>query len=194
MKVRSNRLYICYVTANRLEALTPALTSCCKGPGYKSPLDAMRNGPRETIVYVPCIVPPDSRQNRCNYLATVDVDPQSITYGKVGLPISVGESIIMITDNCFIKSYNFVTQVKIIHCSVQTAIVTKTCTCCRTNQNHQDPNTDARMLKLQRFNRKTHGFRTFLTLRTPHMEQSPPRHQALCYSFPSNANSRHFSF
>ena len=48
----------------------------------------MRNGPRETIVYVPCIVPPDSRQNRCNYLATVDVDPQSITYGKVGLPIS----------------------------------------------------------------------------------------------------------
>ena len=88
MKVRSNRLYICYVTANRLEALTPALTSCCKGPGYKSPLDAMRNGPRETIVYVPCIVPPDSRQNRCNYLATVDVDPQSITYGKVGLPIS----------------------------------------------------------------------------------------------------------
>ena len=53
---------------------------------------------------------------------------------------------------------------------------------------------DTRMLKLHRFSRKTHGFRTFLTLRTPHMEQSPPRHQALCNSFPSKANSRHFSF
>ena len=47
---------------------------------------------------------------------------------------------------------------------------------------------DTRMLKIQRFNRKTHGFRTFalshtfLTLWPPHLEQSPPRHQALCYS------------
>ena len=53
---------------------------------------------------------------------------------------------------------------------------------------------DTRMLKLHRFNRKTHSFRTFFTLRSSHMEQSPPRHQAHCYSFPSKANSRHFSF
>lgn len=69
--------------SHRLEALAPALTSCCKGPGYASPLDAMRNGPRERIVYLPCIVPPDSRQNRASYLATVDIDPQSQTYCKV---------------------------------------------------------------------------------------------------------------
>ncbi|KAK7090888.1 methanethiol oxidase-like [Littorina saxatilis] len=69
--------------AHRLEALTPALTSCCKGPGYATPLDAMRNGPREKIVYLPCIVPPGFRENRHNYLATVDVDPQSPSYGKV---------------------------------------------------------------------------------------------------------------
>lgn len=58
-------------------------TSCCKGPGYATPLEAMKKGPREKIVYLPCIVPPDNRQTRCNYLATVDVDPESFTYGKV---------------------------------------------------------------------------------------------------------------
>ena len=35
----------------------------------------------------------------------------------------------------------------------------------------------------------------FLTLWPPHLEQSPPRHQALCciLSLPSKANSKHFS-
>ena len=41
---------------------------------------------------------------------------------------------------------------------------------------------DTRMLKTQRFNRKTHGFRTFSHFGPPHLEQSPPRHQALCHS------------
>ena len=36
---------------------------------------------------------------------------------------------------------------------------------------------DTQTLKLQRFNRKTHGFCTLT-----HLEQSPPSHQALCYS------------
>ena len=36
---------------------------------------------------------------------------------------------------------------------------------------------DTCMLKIQCFNHKTHGFCTF-----SHLEQSPPRHQALCYS------------
>lgn len=69
--------------AERLQALTPALTSCCKGPGYASPLEAMRNGPRERLVYLPCIVPPGNRKNRFNYVATVDIDPDSATYCQV---------------------------------------------------------------------------------------------------------------
>ena len=41
---------------------------------------------------------------------------------------------------------------------------------------------DTRMLKLQRFNRKTHGFRTFSHF-GPHIGNNlPPRHQALCNS------------
>ena len=54
---------------------------------------------------------------------------------------------------------------------------------------------DTRMLKIQRFNRKTHGFRIFSHFGPPHLEQSPPKHQALCYVLllPSKANSRHFS-
>ncbi|XP_068107567.1 methanethiol oxidase-like isoform X2 [Hyperolius riggenbachi] len=51
------------------------------GPGYKSPLDAMK-GPKEKIMYVPCVF-------RCtgvdkpDYLATVDVDPDSPHYSQV---------------------------------------------------------------------------------------------------------------
>ena len=33
----------------------------------------------------------------------------------------------------------------------------------------------------------------FLTLRSPQLERSPPRHQALCYSLPSKANSKYVS-
>jgi len=57
---------------------------CCHGPGYASPLDAMRNGPREKLIYVTCI-----RRNvtpgKPDYLATIDVDPQSSTYSQVTL-------------------------------------------------------------------------------------------------------------
>ncbi len=41
--------------------------------------DAMK-GPREALVYLPCIVPDQSRPD---YLATVDVDPSSDTYSQV---------------------------------------------------------------------------------------------------------------
>ena len=41
---------------------------------------------------------------------------------------------------------------------------------------------DTRLLKLHRVNRKTHGFRSFSHFGPPPLEQSPPRHQALCYS------------
>lgn len=42
--------------------------------------DAFTNGAREKLIYVPCIIPDYSRPD---YLATVDVDPESASYGKV---------------------------------------------------------------------------------------------------------------
>lgn len=55
-------------------------TCCAQGPGYATPLDAFNNGAREKLIYVPCIVP---NGDRPDYLATVDVDPDSASYGKV---------------------------------------------------------------------------------------------------------------
>ncbi|CAF0782674.1 unnamed protein product [Adineta steineri] len=55
-------------------------SSPCKGPGYASPLDAMANAPNEKIIYVsmlPC------QDDQPNYLATIDVDPDSPNYQKV---------------------------------------------------------------------------------------------------------------
>ncbi|XP_053406934.1 methanethiol oxidase-like isoform X3 [Mercenaria mercenaria] len=61
--------------------------ACCgKGPGYASPMDAMKNGPREEIVYIPCIIPPQTENPRPDYLATVNVDPKSENYSKVVEP------------------------------------------------------------------------------------------------------------
>jgi selenium-binding protein 1 len=50
------------------------------GPGYAKPRDAFLNGAREKIVYLPCIIP---GKDRPDYLATVDVDPDSPTYSQV---------------------------------------------------------------------------------------------------------------
>ncbi|XP_030214756.1 methanethiol oxidase isoform X1 [Gadus morhua] len=58
---------------------TAACLSC--GPGYKTPLDAMK-GPREQIVYLPCIYR-NTEFMKPDYLATVDVDPKSPTYCQV---------------------------------------------------------------------------------------------------------------
>ncbi|CAM9983157.1 unnamed protein product [Lampetra fluviatilis] len=51
------------------------------GPGFKTPLDAMK-GPREEIVYVPCIYR-NTGVDKPDYLSTVDVDPDSPTYCQV---------------------------------------------------------------------------------------------------------------
>ncbi|XP_077320005.1 LOW QUALITY PROTEIN: methanethiol oxidase-like [Lithobates pipiens] len=51
------------------------------GPGYKTPLDAMK-GPREELIYVPCIYR-NTGINKPDYLATVDVDPKSPRYSQV---------------------------------------------------------------------------------------------------------------
>ncbi|KAG7169116.1 Methanethiol oxidase-like, partial [Homarus americanus] len=49
------------------------------GPGYASPLEAMK-GPREKLVWVPCI---KTKTGKPDYLATIDIDPQSPNYCKV---------------------------------------------------------------------------------------------------------------
>jgi hypothetical protein len=70
-------------TGSRLQvdASVPAGSNC--GPGYRSPLDAVRHGPREKVLYIPCIQPSPQETQRSDYLATVDVDPSSATYSKV---------------------------------------------------------------------------------------------------------------
>merc|ERR1712184_210392 len=61
------------------EVSTMASCGGC-GPGYATPRDAFNYGRREKIVYLPCIVP---GKDRPDYLATVDVDPESATYSQV---------------------------------------------------------------------------------------------------------------
>ncbi|XP_012585450.1 PREDICTED: selenium-binding protein 1 [Condylura cristata] len=57
-------------------------TKCGKcGPGYPTPQDAMK-GPREEIVYLPCIYR-NTATEAPDYLATVDVDPKSPQYCQV---------------------------------------------------------------------------------------------------------------
>ncbi|XP_055648232.1 methanethiol oxidase-like isoform X3 [Falco peregrinus] len=51
------------------------------GPGYATPLDAMK-GPREEIVYLPCIYR-NTGIEKPDYLATVDIDPKSPHYCQV---------------------------------------------------------------------------------------------------------------
>ncbi|CAG9770482.1 unnamed protein product [Ceutorhynchus assimilis] len=52
------------------------------GPGYASPLDAMKNGPKEKLLYV-IGVQPDHLNGKSDLLATVDVDPESPTYCQI---------------------------------------------------------------------------------------------------------------
>jgi len=59
-------------------------TECCKksGPGYPTPLEAMK-GPKEEIVYVICLNPDPKGNPKPDFLATVDVNPKSCHYSKV---------------------------------------------------------------------------------------------------------------
>uniref|UniRef100_L7MZS1 Methanethiol oxidase n=2 Tax=Anolis carolinensis TaxID=28377 RepID=L7MZS1_ANOCA len=54
----------------------------CHGPGYASPLDAMRGTPREKLMYVVCVLS-GTESREPDYLATVDVDPESPSYCQV---------------------------------------------------------------------------------------------------------------
>ncbi|XP_030373561.1 methanethiol oxidase-like isoform X2 [Scaptodrosophila lebanonensis] len=59
-----------------------AAKNCCHGPGYATPLDAMKNGPRETLLYV-VTVQPNLEEPHGDYLSTVDVNPESPSYSQV---------------------------------------------------------------------------------------------------------------
>ena len=63
------------------ESRAIAMSCCNTGPGYASPEEAFRNGARERLLYIPCIVP---SKNRPDYLVTIDCDPWSKTYSQVG--------------------------------------------------------------------------------------------------------------
>ena len=54
--------------------------ACCKGPGYASPLEAMRAGEREKLAYVPVTT---ADHVKPDYVATIDVDPASATFSQV---------------------------------------------------------------------------------------------------------------
>jgi selenium-binding protein 1 len=61
--------------------MSSSTSTCCKtGPGYASPLEAMQNGPREKLLYVAMI---PCEEGQPDYLATIDVDPNSSNYQKV---------------------------------------------------------------------------------------------------------------
>jgi hypothetical protein len=61
----------------------------------------MTAGAREKLLYVPCIIP--DQKSRPDYLATVDVDPESATYSQVG-----GEGLAWTPSYMFFLSANHV--------------------------------------------------------------------------------------
>ncbi|KAG4995622.1 Selenium-binding protein 2 [Glycine soja] len=62
--------------------LEHGVVGCCKsGPGYATPLEAM-SGPRESLIYVTAVYTGTGIE-KPDYLATVDIDPNSPTYSKV---------------------------------------------------------------------------------------------------------------
>ncbi|KAJ3219183.1 Methanethiol oxidase [Clydaea vesicula] len=67
-------------------------SECCEnlGPGYDSPLDAFKYGPREKLLYVPGIRSKGSPY--ADFLATIDADPDSPEYGTIIHRLPIGEA------------------------------------------------------------------------------------------------------
>ncbi|MEP3277475.1 MAG: selenium-binding family protein [Stappiaceae bacterium] len=61
--------------------MTETNTECCAAPGYASPQAAIQ-APRERVVYTICIYT-GTGVEKPDYLATVDVDEDSPTYGEI---------------------------------------------------------------------------------------------------------------
>jgi len=57
--------------------------ACCGGPGYSTPIEAFQTGPREELLYVTTTTQNCPGGSRPDYLATVDVNPDSPTYAQV---------------------------------------------------------------------------------------------------------------
>lgn len=55
--------------------------ACCPGPGYASPQEAIK-APREKVIYTICIYTGTGIE-KPDYLATIDVDETSPTYGQI---------------------------------------------------------------------------------------------------------------
>lgn len=55
--------------------------ACCTGPGYASPQEAIK-APREKVIYTICLYTGTGIE-KPDYVATIDVDEQSPTYGQV---------------------------------------------------------------------------------------------------------------
>ncbi|PSN38124.1 Selenium-binding protein 1-A [Blattella germanica] len=64
---------VCYAKENDYSPITLSRLTGSEnvGPGYKTPLDAMKNGPREKIVYLPCLQSSAEESRKPDYLATV---------------------------------------------------------------------------------------------------------------------------
>jgi len=61
--------------------MTTKTNGACAGPGYASPQEAIA-APRENLVYTVCIYTGTGIE-KPDYLATIDVDEKSPTYGQV---------------------------------------------------------------------------------------------------------------
>lgn len=57
------------------------MDSCCKGPGYANPLEAIK-GQSEKLLYT-TVTYKNTGISKPDYLATIDVDPFSKTYSQV---------------------------------------------------------------------------------------------------------------
>jgi methanethiol oxidase len=68
------------ILGRRILAQDAAHAACCDRT-YATPADAMRSPP-ETLLYLPAIYT-GTKTHRPDYLATVDVNPDSATYGRV---------------------------------------------------------------------------------------------------------------
>jgi len=75
------------ISQSRIDVGGPG-QECCKtnavGGGWASPLEAMRSGTRERLLYIPAILNNGLEgADKPDYLATVDLDPESSTYSQV---------------------------------------------------------------------------------------------------------------
>ena len=70
----------CFIFSIEIILLMASSSNCCQGPGYCSPLSAMREGPREEYLFLSMI---SCDRTKPDYLATMNVNPQSEQYQQI---------------------------------------------------------------------------------------------------------------